>query len=183
MSDDFWGLSTGESAADKTEGGSYEKSGGNMKPIPDGTSVLAAIDEAKWDKDTNGKRFISLRWTVLAPKEFENRKVFQKIWCLDDDPRKDDAEKAKDKAKRMLFAIDKNAGGALVASGKAPNDNNLAKAFTDKQMQITLNIWAMDGADGKPMSGNWVSAVSPKAGATAKKAAPKQHDVDDDIPF
>ena len=82
----------------------------------------------------------------------------------------------------MLFAIDKNAGGALVASGKEPNDNNLQKALSGKQMQITVNIWDMVGDDGKKMTGNWIASVSPKAGAS-KAARPRPADDDDGIPF
>ena len=41
----FWNLSDGEDAA-KT-GAEYEIPGGNMDPIPAGSSVLAMIDEAK----------------------------------------------------------------------------------------------------------------------------------------
>ena len=180
---DFWNLSDGDDIH-KTSG-NFETGGGNFEPIPDGTNCLALIEEAKVDQDRSGNQFVSVRWSVLLPAEYKNRKVFQKIWCLDDNPRKADAEKAKDKAKRMLFAIDKNAGGYLVNSGKAPNDNNLAKAFTDKQMQITLQVYEMQGDKGRTITGNWVSAVSPKAGGV--KSAPKpvapKHDVDDDIPF
>ncbi len=178
---DFWNLSDGDDIH-KTSA-EYDAGGGNFSPIPDDTSCVAIIEEAKVDQDRSGHEYVSIRWSVLSPAVYNNRKIFQKIWCLDDKPRQNDPEKARDKAKRMLFAIDKNAGGALVASGKAPSDNTLAKAFVNKQMQIKVNIWEMTGDDGKSMSGNWISAVSPKAGATAKKAAPKQHDVDDDIPF
>ena len=179
---DFWNLSDGDDIH-KTSG-NFETGGGNFAPIPDNTTCLALIEEAKVDQDRSGNQFVSVRWSVLLPAEYKNRKVFQKIWCLDDNPRKADAEKAKDKAKRMLFAIDKNAGGYLVNSGKAPNDNNLAKAFTDKQMQITLQVYEMEGDKGT-ITGNWISAVSPKAGGV--KSAPKpvapKHDVDDEIPF
>jgi len=177
---DYWNLSDGDDIH-KT-GGEFETGGGNFAPIPDGTGLLAAIDEAKIDEDRDGNEFVSIRWSVLTPAEYKNRKVFQKIWCIDDKPLQKDPEKAKDKAKRMLFAIDKNAGGALVASGKAPNDNNLQKALSGKQMQITVNIWDMVGDDGKKMTGNWIASVSPKAGAS-KAARPRPADDDDGIPF
>ena len=179
---DFWNLSDGDDI--HSTSADFSMGGGNFAPIPDNTTCLAIIEEAKVDQDRSGNQFVSLRWSIATPAEYKNRKVFQKIWCLDDDPRKADAEKAKDKAKRMLFAIDKNAGGAFVASGKTPNDANLAKAFNDKQMQITLQVYEMQGDKGT-ITGNWVSAVSPKAGGV--KSAPKpvapKHDVDDDIPF
>lgn len=179
---DFWNLSDGDDI--HSTSGEFSSGGGNFAPIPDNTTCLAIIEEAKVDQDRSQNNYVSIRWSIAAPAEYKNRKVFQKIWCLDDDPRKPDAERAKDKAKRMLFAIDKNAGGNLVASGKAPNDNNLAKAFVNKQMQITLQVYEMEGDKGM-ITGNWISAVSPKAGgakAASKPAAPK-HDLDDDIPF
>lgn len=172
---DFWNLSDGDDI--HSTSGDFQAGGGNFAPIPDNTTCLAIIDEAKVDQDRNENRFVSIRWSIASPAEFKNRKVFQKIWCLDDDPRKADAEKAKDKAKRMLFAIDKNAGGSLVASGKAPNDSNLAKAFLDKQMMITLQVYEIQGDKGM-MTGNWISAISPKA-----KTVKVKHDDEDGIPF
>jgi hypothetical protein len=175
---DFWELSDGDDVA-KT-GANFESGGGNMEPLPNNTTLLAFIEEAKIDRDRDNNQYISLRWSALAPSEYKNRKVFQKIWCLDDKPNQDDPVKYKDKMKRMLFAIDFNAGGHLVASGKMPNDANLQKAFTGKQMQIKVMLWEMDGK-----KGNWISAVMPKSGASAPKAklAPKVDVGDDDIPF
>lgn len=205
MSDDFWGLSTGESAADKTEGGSYEKSGGNMKPIPDGTSVLAAIDEAKWDKDTKGNKFISLRWTVLAPEEFENRKVFQKVWVLDDKPDAKDAAKTRDKEKLMLGAIDQNAGGKLLAKPVMPTDEAMTLHLTNKPMIIRLMVWERrNDMTGEVGTGNWVARVDNKSVAKVSsseeiakgqaeqarshatsggRAAKNSRDLGDEIPF
>ena len=177
---DFWNLSDGDDI--HSTSGEFDAGGGNFAPIPDDTNCLAIIEEAKVDKDRSGNEYVSLRWSIQAPAEYKNRKVFQKVWCLDDDPRKDDPAKAKDKAKRMLFAIDKNAGGTLVASGKAPNDNNLQKAFVNKAMHIKLQVYNMKADDGKPMTGNWISAVSPKAGAS-KVAKPRPTDDEDGIPF
>ena len=160
MSDDFWGLSTGEDATTKTDG-SFDAGGGNMQPIPGDTSVLAAIDEAKWDKDGNGNRFISLRWSVLQPEEFENRKVFQKLWVLDDEPKAKDPVKKRDKAKLMLGAIDMNAGGKLLAKPVMPTDEALTLHLTNKPMIIKVMVWNMrDQATGDMNSGNWVGAVS-----------------------
>lgn len=160
MSEDFWGLSTGESASDKTDG-SFDAGGGNMQPIPPETSVLAAIDEAKWDKDQSGNRFISLRWSVLQPEEFENRKVFQKLWVLDDEPKAKDPAKKRDKAKLMLGAIDMNAGGKLLAKPVLPTDEAMTLHLTNKPMIIKVMVWIMkDAMTGDVSRGNWVGAVS-----------------------
>ena len=155
----FWNLSDGEDAA-KT-GAEYEIPGGNMDPIPAGSSVLAMIDEAKWDHTQNdAEEYISLRWTVLAPDEFKNRKVFQKLWVTDHDPNAKDTAKAiakTDKARKMLAAVDANAGGKLTAKDAKPSSDDLAMALMDKPMVITLGLWEMAGN-----SGNWVMAVAPK---------------------
>lgn len=166
MSDDFWGLSEGGSAADDTTG-AFDAGGGNMQPIPSDTNVLAAIDEAKWD-GADGSKYISLRWSVLQPEEFENRKVFQKLWVKDADPRaKSDKVAAKrDKAKKMLAAIDLNAGGKLLAKPVMPTDEAMTLHLTNKPMILKVMVWEMkDAMTGEMNRGNWVGAVNSKASA------------------
>lgn len=193
----FWNLSDGEDAA-KT-GAEYEIPGGNMDPIPAGSSVLAMIDEAKWDHTQNdAEEYISLRWTVLAPEEYKNRKVFQKLWVTDHDPNAKDTAKAiakTDKARKMLAAIDANAGGKLTAKDAKPSSDDLAMALMDKPMVITLGVWESNQPGGN--GGNWVMAVAPKNKplkigdkAPAKKSGGNPLDfnrrgpeVDDEIPF
>ncbi len=166
MNDDFWGLSEGGSAADNNTG-AFDAGGGNMQPIPSDTNVLAAIDEAKWDGDA-GKKYISLRWSVLQPEEFENRKVFQKLWVDDADPRaKPDKVAAKrDKAKKMLAAIDLNAGGKLLAKPGSPTDEAMTLHLTNKPMIVKVMVWEMkDAMTGEMNRGNWVGGVNSKASA------------------
>lgn len=191
----FWDLSDGDSAA--TGEKEYEQETGNLDPIPDGSSVLAIIDEAKWNETRDEHaEYVSLRWSVMEPQEYRNRKVFQKLWVTDDDPNVSDAakmDKKRDKAKRMLAAIDANAGGKLARNARRPSDDDLALALTNKPMIIKCMIWEMKGSDGQMNSGNWIAAVSPKtkgvdvkeAKAPARKpAATTRDDVDDDdIPF
>ena len=193
---DFWGLSDGGSATDT--GTDFEIPSGNLDPIPDDSSVLAMIDEAKWD-ERDGADHISLRWSVLSPDEYKNRKVFQKLWVTDDDPNaKDDAAAAKkrDKARRMLAAIDANAGGKLTKKAGIPTDETLTVCLTNKPMIIKCMIWEMPDRErhGEFIRGNWIAAVAPKskgidvkeakAPAAAKGGAPAGGaDLDDDIPF
>jgi len=184
----FWDLSDGETAA--TGEKEYEQATGNLDPIPDGSSVMAIIDEAKWSETRDrDAEFISLRWSVMEPAEFANRKVFQKLWVTDDDPNTSDAakmEKKRDKAKRMLAAIDANCGGKLAKKAARPTDDDLALALTNRPMIIKCMVWEMGDN-----SGNWIAAVSPKAKgvsvaetkAPAKKAAPVSDVDDDDVPF
>jgi hypothetical protein len=163
--------------------GQFETGGGNIEPIPAGTSVLAMPDEAKVD-DYQGESFISIRWTVLAPKEYENRKIFQKVRVFDADTKK------ADKAKRMLAAIDANAGGKLLASGQEPDDKALMVALLNKPMVLQLQVWELDD---KSKSGNWVSAVAPRKQGATQQAQPQKEAPapqvsmpnlnEDDIPF
>jgi len=184
--------------------GQFENDGGEIEPIPDGTQVLALIDEAKWDTPYQGdEQYISLRWTVMAPKEYKNRKIFQKLWVMGNNPNQGDATKAKaqgDKAKKMLAAIDHNAGGKLLATGEAPTDDSMTRTITNKPMVLKLRVWEME-IQGETKKGNWIAAVSPRnkqsepaqqeaVSAKAKeepKAEPQAQqaidDFDDDIPF
>lgn len=182
----FWNLSDNTDATNT--GGEFETGGGDIQPIPSNTSVLAAIDEAKID-DYQGEEYISLRWTILQPEEYKNRKIFQKVRVWDADPRKSD------KAKRMLAAIDTNAGGKLMASGEEPSDLNLTIALVNKPMVIKLQVWEIEKDDGSKASGNWVCAVSPRnhqsksqpqQKASVKKEGQQQvvgGGTNDDIPF
>ena len=201
MSDDFWGLSEGGNAAENNTG-EFDAGGGNMQPIPSETSVLAAIDEAKWDGE-EGKKFISLRWSVLQPEEFENRKVYQKLWVSDADPRaKADKVAAKrDKAKKMLAAIDLNAGGKLLAKPVMPTDEAMTLHLTNKPMIVKVMVWEMkDSMTGEMNRGNWIGAVSSRATGKVssseeiakakeemehhqKASKPQSRDLDDQIPF
>jgi len=150
----FWNI-------DKPTDGNFETGGGDIAPIPKNTSVLAAPDEAKWD-EYNGDRFISIRWAIMAPTEYKNRKIFQKIRVEDSEPKK------QEKAKRMLAAIDANAGGKLMAAGEEPTDKSLTVALCNKPMVLKLQVWEME-INGEERSGNWISAVSPRQGSPKKE--------------
>lgn len=152
--------------------GTFESGGGAMEPIPNNTDVLAAPDEAKWD-EWNEDRYISLRWSVMAPAQYKGRKIFQKI-------RVNDADKNKaEKARRMLAAIDTNAGGKLMKADTEPTDKSLTIALVNKPMVLKVMVWeikAEDSNDGVDRSGNWIAAVSPRnndAGKAKAKTEPK----------
>jgi hypothetical protein len=192
----FWATSTGENVADNAT--NEFDAGGNFELIPDNSSVLAYVDEAGWAKDDNFNEYISIKWKVQKPEAVEGRVVFQKLWVKDPEPNalKKGAEKAdqkRDKALRMLAAIDANAGGKLARKGTEPSDDELMLALANKPMVITVKTWEMDTKDGKK-EGNWVAAVSPKTkelklGKVAEKAAPAmagggyKDDDDSAIPF
>jgi hypothetical protein len=198
---DFWKLSDG---GDVEATDNFDAGGGKIEVIPEGTQVLAAIDEAKWDRTDDGDKYISIRWTVLQPEELANRKVFQKLWVDDFEPAalkkgEDKAKAKRDKAKRMLMAIDSNAGGKLAAKGAMPTDIDLTSSLTMKPMVIKAMVWSQtDRSTGKLIEGNWVGAVGPKttprtsaeelaklqaSQAKAAEGRGSQGKVDDEIPF
>lgn len=177
----FWTLSDGKKAeqTDKFDAGA-------MDILPDNTDVLAVIEEAGWKSGYEGAPdVINLRWSVLKPDALKNRKVFQKLKVNEDDP------KVSDKAKRMLMAIDTNAGGKLAKLDHEPEDNELMMALMNKPMVLKIKVWDMDGK-----KGNWVAAVSPakkRPSAEQQQPAPVEavsapagnpfDDLDDPIPF
>lgn len=164
----FW--TTSDNTAINADG-KFELGGG--EPIPANTSALAIIDEAKWD-NYEGDYYISLRWSILQPDAYKGRKLFQKLRVESADGKK------KDKALRMLAAIDANAGGKLMASGQKPTDVDLMQHLVNKPMVVKIQIWETD--DGK--KGNWVSAVSPRNAHTGQAHAPNNKpDSGEKIPF
>lgn len=186
----FWKLSTDE-LANENENKEFDGGGGSLEPIPEGTTVLAAPDDAKWAEDRNNNEFLSIRWSILKPADYQGRKVTQKLWLTDDDPRAKDPAKKRDKAVQMLAAIDRNAGGRLGRKDGKPSDDELALALTNKQMTIRLGLFEFDGEDGKPVKLNYVQAVGAKDKAISDNPTPKpsqrkpaaQDDDFDSIPF
>jgi hypothetical protein len=164
MSDNFWGLSDGEDASASATS-EFDAGGGKFELIPDGTSVLAAIEEAKWSGEEKA-RYISLRMTIFKPEELEGRKFFHKLWVSDNDPNAKDPEKKRDKALRMLAAIDLNAGGKLLAKGGKPSDEALTLHLTNKPMVMRVGLWEVNGRMGDKIRGNNIGAVSPKNSPT-----------------
>ena len=164
----FWQTQDGK-AIEAT--GTFDMGGGSV--IPDNTNCKACIEEIEWS-EWEGDRYINARWTVLAGP-YKGRKVFQKIKVEDSDISR------RDKAVRMLAAIDANAGGHLMKSGKEPTDNMLQKALCNKPMIIKVMVWEMNGK-----SGNWVSLVAALDGdvkVTEEEEQEAPAADDEDIPW
>ena len=171
----FWNLSDGKAVESKSE---FEL-GGGFEVIPDGSRVLAAVEECK-DDQWEGERFFNLKWRILEG-EYKNRIIFQKLKVFSS------KEKQRDNAITMLAAIDANAGGKLMASGKEPTDFAIASALANRPMILLLRVWE---SDDKQKTGNYVAGVFSRQ-QTKAAPAPKQSaqyneppmDFDDDIPF
>lgn len=140
----------------------------DIEPMPKDTQVKALADEAKWD-EYQGERYISIRWNVLAPKQFANRKIFQKLKVEQSDVKK------RDKAIQMLAAIDANCGGKLMAAGVEPTNDSMQKNILMKPMVLLLDVWDIDGK-----KGNWIKAVSGSTGKQEPAVAPVQTKADDE---
>ena len=198
MSEDFWGLSTGEDATDDVST-SYEVASGSFDAFPEGTKLLAMVTDAEWrTNDQTGLENLSLTWTVVKPEEVANRKVFQSLWLTDLQPEAKDPEKKRDKARRMFAAIDANAGGKLAKKPGKPDAEAILIALANKQMLIRLGEYEGKTRDGGTVQRNYVQAVGPKTGETylppPTKRAPSRQAThsgapaggiafDDDIPF
>jgi hypothetical protein len=157
---------------------SFDASGGYGEPIPDNVNVLACVDKIEW-RSYEGVESISVQWGIVQPKEYANRKVFQNLKVNDAEPKK------KDKALRMLAAIDAMHGGKLMALNAAPNDEQMAAALLNKLSVLKIGAFDIEGK-----KGNYVKAVAErKAVGSAdevKSPAPrtaKSDSFDDDIPF
>lgn len=195
---DWWKTSDGDEI--DTKSGEYDTGGGDFEVIPNRTNAIASIASAAWAKDRAGNRYINIQWAVEKPEAYANRRVFQKLWCDDDDPRAKDPAKKRDKAKQMLAAIDANAGGKLAKAGREPDDDDLALALTNKAMGVTIMVWELDAENGEKLEGNWISAVWKKgtkelsepekqerrtkpASSSRKARNDFDEDLDDEIPF
>ena len=180
----FWNTSENKTVEAESD---YEASAG-FDPMPDGTKVAAAITEIAWD-EYDGDEFINATWTVLQG-EYKNRKFFQKIKVRDGNP------KVRDKALRMLAALDANTGGRLMQVETEPTDMDLASNLAGKPIGVRLGLWEIknEETDEVEKRGNWVTAIAPlnkKKNPAAKKPVekkpvqqiPEVDDFDDDVPF
>ncbi len=180
----FFQLSTGENLTQSAQTGAFNANP-DILPIPDKTQVRAMCEKAEWDT-YEGERNIKITW-LIVDGEYKGRKVFHKVKVGLTDAAK------RDKALRMLMAIDANAGGGLARLGHEPDDMQLSINLSNKAMVLMLGVWEM--GDNK---GNWVVAVAPDGpvhntvqsapAAPAPQQAAQQGneppvDFDDDIPF
>ena len=169
----FFKMSDG--TAPKTDG-SAEMGGGNLPPIPSGTQVKVVATEAKWDDGGDyTERHIKIRWDVIEG-EYKKRVIFQKIRVANDDANK------RDKAIRMLAAIDTNAGGVIMKLDREPTEMDLMSNLCNKPMVIKLDVWEMEGSDGEKGTGNWVQAVSSVKAQTAQPAQETPVETETDNP-
>lgn len=121
-----------------------------FKPIPNNTEAIATIVDANW-REFDGNEYIEIKWQIVAPAQYANRVIFQKLKVLDQDSAKSS------KAQKMLLAINYNAGGRLHELRERPDDMDLKKSLQYKLMNIKILLWEFNDKQG-----NWIGAVKPK---------------------
>ena len=182
MVTDYWG-ETPETDGNFEESSSYEV-------IPEGTRCLSSIESAKWDSfKGSDHKHINLKLCV-EDGEYKGRKFFHSVYVDGTDPNSQyydatNEEKKKAKARAMMAAIDKNAGGHIFALKRRPTDDDLAKYLIGAQMFYTLGVTGTKKqcVRGVSSAGD-IAAPSKQAANTAKATAKKDNGFsDDDIPF
>ncbi len=150
---------------DKNKIGTFEL-GGELEPIPAKTQVLAYIEDIKWEQYSSDE-YINIQWKVLKPEEYKGRVVFQKLKVKDADAKK------RERAVRMLMAIDHNAKGGLVELGVEPTTEQLVTGLGNKPMLLMLQVWEVTNErTGETKRGNWVNAVAPRSADVPEKIVP-----------
>lgn len=189
-----------QTAAEAEQAGSYDAKtgGGDFELIPDGIICRAVIDEAKWFAVDDKKKIkkLSLRWMVVSPDEFDNKRVYQNLWVEDLDPSAKSTEKGEDRRDRdrkMLMAIDFNAGNGLLRTGDL-SDENLILCLTNKSMVIRVRKLSpkdggkernyIDRVEAKSYPVSSPSEIAAVKAKTPMKPAQNNRDLDgDSIPF
>lgn len=180
----------GDDEVEVPANGEFSSGGGDFELIPANTRVLFEIEQVTMEEPNNfnDTEYINVRWSILKPDLYTNRKVFQKIRVFDNDKEK------RMKARKMLAAIDVNADSRLTKY--AEKHKKTLEEFTTEDLTLCLVGKSMSGVimvwkdnDTKEPKGNWVSSIAPANGAkipeVAKPAVTKKPivDEDEDLPF
>ena len=177
----------GDDEVEVPENGEFEIKGGDgFEVIPAKTGVLFQIEQATMEEPTQyiAEEYINLRWSILKPELYANRKVFQKIQVFSSDKDK------RASARKMLAAIDVNSDNRLSKyaekKGKTLEDfttEDLTVCLVGKTMSGVLMVWE---SKDKSKTGNWVQSIAPANATKIAKPTEKKRPViddDDDVPF
>lgn len=142
----------------------------NFEPLPDKTKVLAVVDSAGiGEKD--GNRYAEASFTVLKPEGYAKRKLFAKYWIFDDNPHAPDPKKKRNNDMRRFVKLDAACGGKLARNGGKPDADDIALAFTGKQ--VIVHVMLMTPKEDGKSPVQWFSDYWPK-GAKELSEAPKK---------
>lgn len=168
----------GDDEVEVPANGEFSSGGGDFELLPEGTRVLFEVEQAEIRQYEDIDN-ISLRWSVLQPELYKNRKIFQNVYVFADDKEK------RMKARKMLAAIDVNADNRLTKYAEKKKIS--LNEFTTEDLTICLVGQSMTGTIGKYKDKNIVRGISPANSAKIKeptKTAPKKEiDEDEDLPF
>lgn len=179
----FFSLQDGKDARTNNSGAFALEGGGDFEPIPAKTKVKAVIEDIAWDENPSdfdndpGVAFIKVRWSVLSPSEYKNRKIFPKLWVSSvGQPSNKDPHGKRSRDIAMLAAINANCPGQPLSKLEhAPNDEDLRK-LNGTICLLDLDVWESDKSGKK---GNWVRGIEAATAAPAvtparRQAAPAQ---------
>ena len=184
MAIDYWGEMP-ESTGD------YEQKGG-VTLIPEGTRVLATIEEIKTQTfDGSRHESLNLKWRVEEPDDYNNKVFYQTIRINGSDPfgkyyDESKQEKQIKDAFAMLSAIDKNSGGNVMKLMRKPTDDELSQFMVSAKMWVLLGVYNNKQLVRGVSAFTDIDAPSKQAvNATAPKTPENQvgADMEDDIPF
>lgn len=194
----FWNTADGDDIRDKVDI-DKDLETGSFEPLPDKTKVLALVTAAGIDEDKDGNRRASVTLEVVKPEGYARRKLFPRFWVYDDNPNAADKAKKRQNDLTRFTKLDAACGGKLARKDGVPSSEDIALAFTGKQ--VIVNVMLMTPKDGDPF--NWYSdywakgakelSEGPKAKASGSgvggNGGPQRRravddDIDsDDIPF
>lgn len=185
----FWN-SGGEDVRQKIDYEADLPTGEGFEPLPDKTKVLALVTEAGiGEKD--GDRYAFATLEIIKPAAYAKRKLFPRFWVYDDNPHAADKEKKRANDLKRFIKLDGACGGKLARKDGVPGGDDIALAFTGKQVIIQVMKMVPKEDDKEPF--NWyadywakgqkeiVEVAVPTKGATSKPSF--ADDLDDDVPF
>ena len=143
-----------------------------VAPIPHDTTVKAKISAISW-ATWEGTQYIQATWTVEAPAEYKERKVWQSFYLMEKDATR------LEQTQEMLLGIDANCGGKIAASN--PQDvGDITDALLGNLIGTTMLLKLVVTKAGR----NFIAKVSPLAKESAMPVNPIAAPAyDDDVPF
>jgi hypothetical protein len=143
-----------------------------VSPIPHDTTVKAQISAIAW-ATWEGTQYVQATWTVEAPAEYKDRKVWQSFYLMEKDATR------LEQTQEMLLGIDANCGGKIAASN--PNDvNDITDALLGNLIGTTMLLKLVVTKAGR----NFIAKVSPLSKESAQPVAAPAFEVPDpDMPF
>jgi len=187
----FWTTDDGEDIREKVDADKdLPDNGGSFEPLPDKTKVLAIVTDAGI-KEKDGAQHAYAVLEIVKPEAYARRKLFPSFWVFDDNPNAADPEKKRKNDKLRFTKLDASCGGKLARKNSAPSGDDIALAFTNKQVIVHVMLMTPKEDGKEPF--NWYSDYWPKSAKEISEVDVKPRvqtkrqdhddDLDDEIPF